>query len=75
MSQRGQSVPFLGIRLMVIFEKVYTPRVRKSTIALLGWWLVVFIHHFIIRCQYRIKTLHRHTVALVDSYEGKNNMN
>jgi len=22
---------------MVIFEKVYTPRVRKSTIALLGW--------------------------------------
>ena len=33
-SQGGQSVPILGVRLIVIFEKVYTHRVRKGTIAL-----------------------------------------
>ena len=27
-------VPILGVRLIVIFEKVYTHRVRKGTIAL-----------------------------------------
>ena len=32
--REGQSVPILGVRLIVIFEKVCTHRVRKGTIAL-----------------------------------------
>ena len=33
----GQSVPFGGLKLMVIFEKVYTPIVGKCMIAFCKW--------------------------------------